>query len=746
MSAETQRQAIPFHALEDAARRCGIETVFWDIFGHEHRASSETLSAILSSLAIRAESAEELERTVRRRERDEWVHLIPPTVVTEYIPGKLSVAITFPQAEIATEATFTVLLESGATREHTMTLAGGAVEDHNRFEHPWVRVRVELPLEIPLGYHRLTIQAGWRRAQTNLIVAPARAWQPEQLRAGGRMAGFAVALYGLRSGRNWGVGDFTDLKNLAGWAASELGAAFIALNPLHAIANRRPYNTSPYLPTSIFFQNYLYLDIEAIEEWSDSLRAQRCFHSPSVQGSLRELRESATVEYERVATLKLSFLKLLFIEFLRRHWRKNSSRANEFRTFQENSGDLLPKFGLYCSLDEALHRRNPNLWIWTEWPAEFRDPGSPASQRFAKKHWRSVLFYQWAAWMTDRQLAAAQSAAKAEGLTVGLYHDLALATDRFGADIWAHRDLFAQGCRVGSPPDDFSPQGQDWGFPPPNTLCHRQNGYRAFRESIRRTCQHGGALRIDHVMRFFRLYWIPDGMDATQGAYVRDRAEDLVHILALESVRNRVVIVGEDLGTVEPYIREMLQRYGILSYRLFYFERGHEGSYRSAPEYPRQALVSSTTHDLPTLAGFWQGADIEARKAAGILSESAYHSQWADRTRDKEKMVQALRQGGFLAHDHLADHSREAALNASFDEVLYLAVIRFLAATPSMLMLVNQEDLTREPHQQNLPGTTSQYPNWGRKMLYTLEQLASDRQARALTARIREQLQAAGRI
>jgi 4-alpha-glucanotransferase len=462
------------------------------------------------------------------------------------------------------------------------------------------------------------------------------------LHKGGKTSGFAVALYGLRSARNWGCGDFTDLHRLCTWAARDLGVSFIALNPLHAICNRRPYNTSPYLPNSLFFQNSLYLDIEAIEEWKSNKRAQRCFASAETQRELHLLREAPEVEYERIQEIKSRFLKLLFAGFLRAEWAKNTRRAQQFREFQQQAGDLLVRFGLYCALDEHLHRVDPNAWIWTQWPPEYQDPQSAEVLAFAKKHWRSVLYYQFAAWQTAVQLEAAQKHAVAAGLPIGLYHDLALATDRFGSDIWAHRDFFAQGCRVGSPPDDFSPQGQDWGFPPPNTLRHRQDGYQLFRESILASCRHGGALRIDHVMRFFRLYWIPDGMNATKGAYVRDNAEDLVRILALESVRNRVLIVGEDLGTVEPHIREMLAGYGILSYRLFFFERHGDGSYRLPQEYPRQALVSSSTHDLPTLTGFWTGADIEARRAAVVLDEQGHTSQWADRSRGKQRMLDGL--------------------------------------------------------------------------------------------------------
>ncbi len=222
---------------------------------------------------------------------------------------------------------------------------------------------------------------------------------------------------------------------------------------------------------------------------------------------------------------------------------------------------MLERFATYCALDEHLHARNPDLWTWPDWPAPYRDPDSPETAAFRKKHWRLVLFYCYMQWQLHAQLVAAQAYARRKGLSIGLYHDLALATDRFGADLWAHRPFFVAGCRVGSPPDDFAPKGQDWGFPPPCSEQHREDGYRLFTECIRKNCRHGGALRIDHVMRFFRLFWIPEGAGATAGAYVRENYEELIRILALESVRQQVVIVGEDLGTVEPFVRETLARY-----------------------------------------------------------------------------------------------------------------------------------------------------------------------------------------
>jgi 4-alpha-glucanotransferase len=282
--------------------------------------------------------------------------------------------------------------------------------------------------------------------------------------------------------------------------------------------------------------------------------------------------------------------------------------------------------------------------------------------------------------------------------------------------------------------------GQDWAFPPPNAFRHRADGYRLFAESIRKNCRHGGALRIDHVMRLFRLFWIPDGGDPTAGTYVREINEDFVRILALESVRNQVIIVGEDLGTVEPSVRETLARFGILSYRLFYFEKNGSGEFKPHEAYPVQALVSSTTHDLPTLAGFWLGADIEARRDAGLIDEGAYRSQHEGRRDEKQRMLDAIFRGGLLREGL----PRAADAYPEMTAELHHAVVGFLALTPSLLLAINQEDLTKEVHQQNLPGSTWQYPNWCRKMRFTVEELRAG-EGRGYTAMFANWIERSGR-
>lgn len=585
----------------------------------------------------------------------------------------------------------------------------------------YIRKRVGIPFPLPLGYHSIDWElSGDPAGSTRIIVCPEKAYLPPALVSGQRRAGLAVSLYGVHSRRTWGCGDFTALGEIVDWVSDYIGGAYIALNPLQAIHNRQPFNTSPYLPNSILYRNFIYLDIDAIPEMSTSQEAAGLRRSPEVLEEIRTLNESDFVEYERVAALKLRFLRILFDQFLSEE-QSGNSRAGDFRKFVAAEGGLLDRFALYNVLDAWCHEQNPDCWVWPDWPTEFHDPTSPAVKHFREEHDRDVLFHKYIQWLLDVQARRAQQYAESRGMEIGLFHDLPLATDRCGFELWANRDFYVAGCRVGAPPDGFSPKGQDWSFPPPNHEQHRRDGYRLFTESIAKACRHGGALRIDHVMRLFRLYWIPERFDATQGTYVRDNPDELLKVLALESHRNKVLIVGEDLGTVEPSMREALARHGILSYRLFFFEKHSDGRFKQPSEYPQQALVSSTTHDLPTLAGFWSGEDIEMRAKLGVLDDEGRRRSLDERREDKRSMFDALAVAGLLP----PGYPREAAEGPVLSGELHSAVTGFLASTPCLLMTLNQEDLTKETCQQNLPGTTWQYPNWRRKMRFSIEELTT---------------------
>jgi 4-alpha-glucanotransferase len=637
-----------------AAAAHGIELAYVDIWGNTHQTPDDVLNAILASVSQdKTESARPLPVTIVVRENADSLVLR----VSPHEGGSIKLEIQWEAGEI--EHHWFWLLELAAVE-------GGAR-------------RLPLPA-LRLGYHHIRV---YRMAtqdlevfvESRLIVCPERALSFE-----GRAAGVAISLYGLRSSRDWGCGDFTDLLAAID-SFARAGCAFLALNPLHAIPNRQPYNTSPYLPQCSLYRNFLYLDVE---------RTGPLTLSDAERREIETLRASEFVEYERVAALKLAALHRVFGAF---------SGSPDFDAYIAEQGSNLHDFAVYCALDAEMHRRDPHIWLWTDWPEPYRDARSSAVADFGREYHHEVLFYKFVQWQIDRQLAEAQAHALASGMKIGIYHDLALATDRFGADLWANGKFYVKGARVGSPPDDFSPQGQDWAFPPPNRNAHRNDGYELFAQSIRNNARHGGALRIDHVMRFFRLYWIPDGMPATRGAYVRDYASDLLGILALESVRGNFIVVGEDLGTVTGEVRQSLAETGILSYRLLWFERDGAGNFRRPEEYPAHAVVSTTTHDLPTLAGFSSGMDIEARRDTGLIDEEGYRFQSAARSDEVARLKAILLATGFT-EDPLG----------------------FLLSTPCILAAVNQEDLTGETRQQNLPGSTWQYPNWRRKMKIPVEE------------------------
>ncbi len=722
-------------ALRRVAAAHGVQEVYWDIWGREHRPDEDVQKAILTAIGVDVASTGTLDAALREWLAAEKLCLLPPCVVSSVKDAWLPVA--FP-AGAAGPISLTIQLEDDGAAGREESLADLPVIETIELDGArWTRARLPLPEGLPLGYHRATVAVPGGEAACDLIHCPDRVYRQPAIADDRKLAGIAISLYGLRSDRNWGCGDFADLQRFSTWAARRAGAAFVALNPLHALANRSPYNTSPYLPASTFYRNFLYLDIESIPEYQASTLARKL--RPAAEPRIAALRAAEFVDYEGVARLKRVFLQILYREFLR----GPADRRRQFDAFRKKEGRLLERFAVYSALDEYLHRRDKNLWIWPDWPAPYQDPDSPEVAAFARRHWSRVEFWQFVYWLVDQQAEAAQRHAASIGMPIGLYHDLALATDRCGSDLWAHRPFFANGCRVGSPPDDFSPKGQDWSFPPPEAEHHRASGYRLFAAAIRNNARHGGALRIDHVMRFFRLYWIPEGKDATQGTFVREPWRDLLRIVALESHRSQVMVIGEDLGTVEDYVRAGLAEFGVLSYRLLYFEKKEEGKFKRPDEYPVEAVVSSTTHDLPTIAGYWLGRDIEARRSAGLLQDEAgYRAQMEARLQDKHKLIEILDDLKLLP----PGYPRDAAMSPELTGDLHNAVIGFLATANSRLFVLNQEDLTKETEQQNLPGSTWEYPNWRRKMRYSLEQLEADPRVADFANMLRHWLGITGRL
>ncbi len=743
--------------IDELAASYGIEPEYRDTWGRVHPTSIGTKKNILKAMGVNVDTEAQTYEALFARERDQWSHRTEPSIVAclsslpnelvFQVPGKI-------QRTLASGPPHDLEVSLEVTDEHGRVQRFAFTPDDLTFcEARLVGYRVNEQWSLPfpelqsLGYYkfRLHVQVegrNWSRT-IHVAICPDKAYIPPALQGDGRIAGIAVSLYGVRSQKNWGIGDLGDLKEILTWAAEDLHAHIVGLNPLHATFNRSPFNTSPYLPISRFYGNFIYLDIPAMEDYKDSPEAQDLVNASETQRLLSEVRASETVQYEQVAGLKQRVLRQVFQTFLINHWNKEDSqseRQGELENYIKREGALLDYFATFCAIDSAMHSRYPEVWTWPQWPIEYQRPDTEAVRRFQQEHWEEVLLYKFIQWQFEKQLAGVQDHARRLGMCAGLYHDLPLAVDLFSADFWAYQDFFNAKLRMGAPPDAFSQHGQDWGLPLPNMERLRETGYDLFVKEIQKNCAFVGALRIDHVMRFFQLYCIPEGEPPSNGAYVSQPFEDLIRLVALESVRNRVLVVGEDLGTVPGYVRDILAEANIFSYRLLYFEKDDRQNFILPKDYPELSVVTITTHDLPTLAGFWTHRDIELREEIGIFkSEQAVRNASDEREADKRKLLALLQEQNLLPRHH----DKNTPLDVTGE--IHHAVVSFLALTPGKLFILSQEDLFKETDQQNLPGTTVEYPNWSMKMKYTVEQLRRDPKARTFCDMFRAVIRKAGR-
>lgn len=742
--------------IEKLAVSYGIEPEYIDNWGRSHTTSLDVKKKILSAMAVPVENEKRAKSALDDVLTLERSRLTPPFMAAsvDAVPKKLVFQIpTVMQQSGLDDMTVSLvvenekgetLLDASYSQKDLANL--GVVALHGDTFCQW---GLPFPILKEMGYYHflLTVGASDRYLSQRFVVAmcPDRAYMPPGLQAGRRTSGISLSLYGVRSQKNWGIGDLGDLKDIVDWVAQNLEGNVIGLNPLHAIFNRTPFNASPYLPISKFYRNHVYLDVPSMEDYMLCPAAKKMVGLAENQRLLSRLRASKTVEYEKVAAFKTKILKCVFEKFLDLHWGPGgkTGRGAELEGYLAKEGELLDNFATFCALDAAMHGRDPTVWTWPQWPMEYHRPDTDAVQQFKQEQWKHVLFYKYLQWQLEKQLAAVQSYAQDCGMVIGLYHDLALAIDRHGADFWAYRDYFLPDVRVGAPPDAFSQKGQDWGFPPPSIETLKARSYDLFIKEIRKNCAFGGALRIDHVMRFFRLYCIPGGASAEKGAYVSQPYEDLMGILTLESVRNKVVIIGEDLGTVPPYIREKLNERGIFSYRLLYFEKDPRGDFLRPEYYPDQALVTIATHDLPTFVGFWTHEDMEIRKRAGLFrNDEAIVEVNKERMADKEKLMRLSRELGLLHESKMGATDDLSAVTGE----LHNAVVGLLAMTPCTFFVLSQEDLLKDVHQQNLPGTTHEYPNWSLKMKYSIEELFSNDEAQGCGNMFRQWVRNSGRV
>lgn len=706
-------------ALHLLASEAGIHESYWDIVGNLHVTPPETKRAILAAMGIPADTdAAALQSLKLWRERP-WRALLPPvTVLRRQMGGKpFAVPLTIPDVRAAEPLTWRLMLETGTEIAGETTADALAATAHGEINGIRLSKR-ELPLPpfLPEGYHTLVVGFGGRESQSPLIVAPAAAYIPDWMVKGERRWGLAVQVYSLRRDRDWGIGDFTALGELA-HTAKGLGAEMVGINPLHALFPVWPDACSPYSPSSPEFINPLMIDIAAIPFAAASPGLAALCADPKVAAALAAARDCELIDYPAISDLKYRALWALYQDYLE----QPDVDLEAFEAFCIAGGDRLRRFAEFSALHESM-----GGLPWATWPAPYRDPASQEVAAYAIANAERVTFHAFLQWLADAQLAQAATAAPG----VGLYRDLAVGVNADGADAWSNQGDIVSGISVGAPPDAFSPVGQDWGLPPPNPHRMRETAYAGFIALLRANMRHAKALRLDHVMGLMRLFWIPAGLGVPNGAYVSYPFDDLLAIVALESCRNRCLVIGEDLGTVPDDFRGRLATERLLSYRVLYFERWESGLFRRPDAYPPLALVTPTTHDMPTPAGNWLRLDLQLRTDIGIYADAdTVARENHGRARETEALLAALADQNLSPEPPPADTPDALA-------ALTHAVLRYAARTPSRLLMVNVGDLLVEKTQINLPGTVNEHPNWRRRMPQTVTDLANDPLIRAGVAAI----------
>ena len=540
-----------------------------------------------------------------------------------------------------------------------------------------------------------------------------RCFISDDLAEGSRRWGLSVQLYALRSSRNWGIGDFTDLAALARVAA-EAGASLIGLNPLHARHLSRPDAASPYWPSSRRFLDVLYIDIEAVEDFGACGEVVAMVRDVEFQSRLRRVRDDPLVDHVAVTAIKLRALRLLHRHF--RDHRSSQQRA-AFEAFVLRHGEALQRFAEFEALRLGRPFDRESTQSWHQWPDAWRDPASATLGTFRIEAADDIDFQLYLQWQAEVQLDRAAAAARDAGLSLSLYRDLAVGAADDSAEVWGDQPLIAFGVSIGAPPDLFSRDGQNWGLPPFNPRILAAQNYRPFAELIAANMRGAGAIRIDHVMALSRLFWIPAGMPGTRGCYVRSDFDALATVVADESVRHRCMVIGEDLGSVPDGLRERLSDRGFLSYRVLIFERwwSGDGSFKRPWDYPKQSLAMVATHDMPTIADFWAGSDIDRRDRLGLYADPAFRDdERRRRDAEREGIRRLLRELNLDPGDDAHPMRMADALHA------------VIARTPSLLAVVQLDDVLGEVEPTNIPGTTNEYPNWRRKVSVAIEDLAAD--------------------
>lgn len=705
--------------IEQLTDLVGFHKSYSNHFGQEVFPTEQARRSLLKAMGYELDDTS-LKNAIRVHTEEEWRSILPNVHIFNEEESNPFITICLPSNENITDelkVDISIIEESNKTHSYTYLLNElDSIEQHQLSNTTYTKYQLPLP-QLALGYHTYKLTFNKQQSSCHLISTPKSCYSAKDANAE-NIWGYAVQLYSIKNNNYLGLSNYTDLESIVKNAANS-GASIIGLNPLHPLYANNPAHISPYSPSTRCFLNSLYIDVLAIFNFKQCDAAQKEYTSVKFQEDLANVNKNTLVDYPYAAHIKQKLLKLLFDDFDSKQDDIYIKEKNSFERFITEQGEKLQNFSTYEALYEYFYHNFPNSYGWKQWSKEYHSPELKSVKEFQKKNQACIRYYHFVQWIAHQQLTHINKVTKKEKMSVGLYLDLAVGCDGGGFDVWSNQSLYVNGASVGAPPDAMNNLGQDWGLTPMNPVELKRQGYKPLIQALKSNMQYAGALRIDHILGLMRQYWVAPGMKADEGMYISFPFQDILQIIALESQRNQCIVIGEDLGIVPEGFSEEMQSYGLLSYKILFFERWESGLFKRPETYPSKAMVTISTHDLPTLNGWWKGRDLEWRQKLELYpTEEMGESDRSARVHDKARLIDALTDLGVLDMNHTSQESIK-----DMDTTLSISVHKYLAQAPSHIHLIPLEDALEITEQVNIPGTVDEHPNWRQILPVSVENI-----------------------
>lgn len=710
--------------VERLAELVGFYSSYTGTFGEQVFAKDQAMQVLLSAMGYQLDDKSLIE-SINHLENAQWQNILPSSHIAKLEEAQHFIKISLPDISDISDSPenserilhWKIITELSKEVAGCISVSELPVIDECELNNKnYYHYQLPLPV-LEAGYHQLSIAYDKSTESCPLIYAPKTCYSPKEA-SKKKVWGFTAQLYSLKSKTNWGIGDFSDLYALIAMSANQ-GAATIGINPLHPLYQNNPTHRSPYSPSSRCFLNPLYIDVTAIAQFTECQKVQTLVNSTDFQQKLLSAKHSEHVDYAAVAALKYEVLVLLFEDFCNKITTIYSTQDQAFNEFKQTHGEDLLQFATFDALYEYFRSIDEHAYGWTYWPKAYQQPKSAEITQFRQSHKQRIDYFCFVQWLAHCQLNEVKKIAQAKNMEIGLYLDLAVGCDGSGVDVWSDQALYVTGASIGAPPDAMNALGQSWGLTPMNPVALKAKGYQPLIKALRCNMQYAGALRIDHILGLMRQYWVAPNMAADEGMYISFPFDEILSIIALESQRNKCIVIGEDLGNVPDGFSEIMHNAGLLSFKVMFFERWESGLFKRPELYPEQSVVTIATHDTATLTGWWQGRDLQWRELLNLYpDEEAGEHERNGRSGERATLIAALNDM------HVIDMKAAPLQNPpTMNTELSIAVQKYLAAAASHIQLIPLEDAIECEEQVNIPGTIDQHPNWLQKLPVSLEDL-----------------------